>query len=133
MFGALIDYWYYTGDATYNNVTTQGLLFQVGAGDYYEPANQSFDLGNDDQAFWGMAALTAAEYKYVKFCMVSVQSLTFLAAFPTHLKMSHNGSHSHRPCSTDKQIAGIMQHVVCLLYTSPSPRDGLLSRMPSSA
>ena len=27
------------------------------------------------------------------------------------------------------------EHVVgvCLLYTSPSPRDGLLSRMPSSA
>ena len=24
-------------------------------------------------------------------------------------------------------------HVACLLYTSPSPRDGLLSRMPSSA
>ena len=24
-------------------------------------------------------------------------------------------------------------HGVCLLYTSPSPRDGLLSRMPSSA
>ena len=24
-------------------------------------------------------------------------------------------------------------HTVCLLYTSPSPRDGLLSRMPSSA
>ena len=25
------------------------------------------------------------------------------------------------------------QHSACLLYTSPSPRDGLLSRMPSSA
>ena len=25
------------------------------------------------------------------------------------------------------------QNNVCLLYTSPSPRDGLLSRMPSSA
>ena len=25
------------------------------------------------------------------------------------------------------------QPVFCLLYTSPSPRDGLLSRMPSSA
>ena len=25
------------------------------------------------------------------------------------------------------------QHHNCLLYTSPSPRDGLLSRMPSSA
>ena len=27
----------------------------------------------------------------------------------------------------------ITAHVRCLLYTSPSPRDGLLSRMPSSA
>ena len=26
-----------------------------------------------------------------------------------------------------------MQVIGCLLYTSPSPRDGLLSRMPSSA
>ena len=25
------------------------------------------------------------------------------------------------------------QIITCLLYTSPSPRDGLLSRMPSSA
>ena len=25
------------------------------------------------------------------------------------------------------------QSITCLLYTSPSPRDGLLSRMPSSA
>ena len=25
------------------------------------------------------------------------------------------------------------RHDACLLYTSPSPRDGLLSRMPSSA
>ena len=26
-----------------------------------------------------------------------------------------------------------VQGKICLLYTSPSPRDGLLSRMPSSA
>ena len=26
-----------------------------------------------------------------------------------------------------------VQQLLCLLYTSPSPRDGLLSRMPSSA
>ena len=32
---------------------------------------------------------------------------------------------------TDKTFAGIPYS--CLLYTSPSPRDGLLSRMPSSA
>ena len=28
---------------------------------------------------------------------------------------------------------GIGKSFTCLLYTSPSPRDGLLSRMPSSA
>ena len=28
---------------------------------------------------------------------------------------------------------GTVQSLVCLLYTSPSPRDGLLTRMPSSA
>ena len=27
----------------------------------------------------------------------------------------------------------VRQSITCLLYTSPSPRDGLLSRMPSSA
>ena len=27
----------------------------------------------------------------------------------------------------------LVQPYACLLYTSPSPRDGLLSRMPSSA
>ena len=27
----------------------------------------------------------------------------------------------------------IDNNIICLLYTSPSPRDGLLSRMPSSA
>ena len=30
-------------------------------------------------------------------------------------------------------VANIGDSRVCLLYTSPSPRDGLLSRMPSSA
>ena len=36
----------------------------------------------------------------------------------------------------DIGVQKAMQHgvgLICLLYTSPSPRDGLLSRMPSSA
>ena len=32
-----------------------------------------------------------------------------------------------------QRVTGQVQAVDCLLYTSPSPRDGLLSRMPSSA
>ena len=31
------------------------------------------------------------------------------------------------------EINGLSPDMDCLLYTSPSPRDGLLSRMPSSA
>ena len=37
-------------------------------------------------------------------------------AYKTYGRLNKNGS-----------------NVICLLYTSPSPRDGLLSRMPSSA
>ena len=33
----------------------------------------------------------------------------------------------------DEEAIGMEEVRVCLLYTSPSPRDGLLSRMPSSA
>src|SRR5665647_3605752 len=31
------------------------------------------------------------------------------------------------------RLNNVARHFNCLLYTSPSPRDGLLSRMPSSA
>ena len=34
---------------------------------------------------------------------------------------------------TDAAVAREARRCACLLYTSPSPRDGLLSRMPSSA
>lgn len=64
MFGCLIDYWHYTGDTSYNEVVTQGLLFQIGPHNDFMPPNQTFDMGNDDQAFWGMAALTAAENNF---------------------------------------------------------------------
>lgn len=64
MFGGLIDYWYYTGDSQYNDITTQAMLYQVGDKDNYEPSNVTAQLGNDDQAFWAMSALTAAEYNF---------------------------------------------------------------------
>ena len=31
------------------------------------------------------------------------------------------------------QFYNAIQDIICLLYTSPSPRDATLSRMPSSA
>ena len=35
--------------------------------------------------------------------------------------------------AVQKKISFLKMYSICLLYTSPSPRDGLLSRMPSSA
>lgn len=64
MFGTMINYWYYTGDTTYNSVTTQALLHQAGDDGDFMPLNQTKTLGNDDQGFWGMAAMTAAETRF---------------------------------------------------------------------
>ncbi|OIW34208.1 glycoside hydrolase, partial [Coniochaeta ligniaria NRRL 30616] len=61
MWNTLIDYWRATGDATYNDLVAQGILFQIGPGDNFMPPNQTASLGNDDQGIWGMAALAAAE------------------------------------------------------------------------
>jgi mannan endo-1,6-alpha-mannosidase len=64
MFMTLIDYWHYTNDSTYNDVVEQALLFQVGTNNDFMPANQTKDEGNDDQGFWGMAAMLAAETNF---------------------------------------------------------------------
>jgi mannan endo-1,6-alpha-mannosidase len=64
MFGAMVDYWYYTGDSQYNNIVTQAMQFQVGQNGDFMPQNQTKDEGNDDQSFWAMAALAAAEHNY---------------------------------------------------------------------
>lgn len=41
LFNMLIQYWYYTGDTSYNPTTTQGLLWQAGTDYDYMPANWS--------------------------------------------------------------------------------------------
>lgn len=64
MFTALVDYWFYTGDDTWNEITTQGLLWQAGDLGTYMPTNQTRTEGNDDQAFWAFAAMSAAERNF---------------------------------------------------------------------
>jgi len=64
MFGTMVEYWYYTNDTTYNDVVEQALISQVGTDDNYMPENQTKSEGNDDQGFWGMAAMSAAEMNF---------------------------------------------------------------------
>ncbi|CAG8961301.1 hypothetical protein HYFRA_00013762 [Hymenoscyphus fraxineus] len=64
MFGTMVEYWYYTGDTEYNPIVKQALISQIGDDNDYMPTNQTKTLGNDDQGFWGMSAMTAAELKF---------------------------------------------------------------------
>ncbi|KAH8888700.1 cell wall glycosyl hydrolase [Thozetella sp. PMI_491] len=64
MFGTLIDYWFLTGDTSYNEATTQAMLHQAGPDKDFMPLNQTRTEGNDDQGFWAMAAMSAAENNY---------------------------------------------------------------------
>ncbi|KAF7921477.1 uncharacterized protein EAE97_011266 [Botrytis byssoidea] len=64
MWGTMIDYYHYTGDATYNDITTQALASQAGPLFDYMMPNHQKDEGNDDQAFWGMSTMSAAEKNF---------------------------------------------------------------------
>ncbi|QIX00864.1 hypothetical protein AMS68_006381 [Peltaster fructicola] len=64
MFGSLINYWYYTGDTTYNSIVMEAMLYQAAPTQDFMPQNQSRTLGNDDQAFWAISAMQAAEYNF---------------------------------------------------------------------
>ncbi|PGG95328.1 hypothetical protein AJ79_08543 [Helicocarpus griseus UAMH5409] len=91
MFAALMDYWYYTGDDQYNDITMQAMMHQVGTDHDYQPANQSRTSGNDDQAFWGMAAMTAAEVKFPNPKPDQPQWLALAqAVFNTQMTRWHN-------------------------------------------
>ena len=61
------------------------------------------------------AEVAAPGYLWPRWLFLRALGLIFLSAF----------------YSFAFQIHGLIGD--CLLYTSPSPRDGLLSRMPSSA
>ncbi len=61
----MVDYWFYTKDTTWNAETEYSLVFQAGApqNSYMSP-NWTASLGNDDQGFWGLSAMLAAETNF---------------------------------------------------------------------
>ena len=65
-------------------------------------------------------------------CFWTDNQKRFFLLFPLFIKQPP--SHNNMPEIVFKGKEYVYNHhLTCLLYTSPSPRDGLLSRMPSSA
>ena len=70
----------------------------------------------------GMGAVLAGKWLGIS---VAVKTVTDVSKQEALLREAELLASMRHPC--------ICQFYGCLLYTSPSPRDGLLSRMPSSA
>ena len=64
MWGGLVDYSHYTGDTSYDSVIAEAIYSQASPTMDFMMANQRFDLGNDDQVFWALTAMSAAEYDF---------------------------------------------------------------------
>ena len=56
-----------------------------------------------------------------------------VGTFPNHLAFPYDIVDKRSEYVITADIPGASKDMVCLLYTSPSPRDATLSRMPSSA
>ncbi|KAG7662723.1 DCW1 [[Candida] subhashii] len=62
--GSLIDYTYFFENDTFVPLIKQALEYQTGDDNNYVPLNQSTTEGNDDQGFWGLAVMSAAERNF---------------------------------------------------------------------
>lgn len=62
--GSLVDYQFFMEDHQYDQLISDALTHQAGQDYNYIPLNQSTTEGNDDQAFWGFAVISAAEKNF---------------------------------------------------------------------
>lgn len=62
--GGMINFWHFTGDDQFNNITWVALVSQLGPNSDFVVPVEAFNEGNDDQAFWVFAALSAAEHAF---------------------------------------------------------------------
>ena len=63
--GTYIDYWHLTGNDSYNEVVTEGILNQTGSYGDFLPASWANQIGNDEQCIWALATMSAAEYGFL--------------------------------------------------------------------
>ena len=87
-----------------------------------------------------LSLLTGVNRPYKKFAALSSQILCFLSLalcsnsiFTQEVFAQVTEEAMQLPEGSSPVAADVAQHSICLLYTSPSPRDRTRSRMPSSA
>ena len=80
--------------------------------------------------FWHGRGLSDDLLKRANWRTITKQTWQTMAKEFTSKQLLEAGLLTERPNGLTPLF---YKHNVCLLYTSPSPRDGLLSRMPSSA
>ncbi|KAL4959054.1 glycoside hydrolase family 76 protein [Aspergillus stella-maris] len=61
MFMTMMQFWHVSGYNEHNSVVSHDMMFQAGRNYDYFDSNYSQWLGNDDQMFFGLAAITASE------------------------------------------------------------------------
>ena len=68
-------------------------------------------------------------------CAIGTEDVAILMDYIIDQEPQKGLVHKDDTASEDQSVrdADVYFINICLLYTSPSPRDGLLSRMPSSA
>ncbi|KJZ71726.1 hypothetical protein HIM_08868 [Hirsutella minnesotensis 3608] len=64
LFGTMIEYAHYAGDNKYNEVTRVAMTHQAGGNQDFLTPNWTAHMGNDDQGFWGLSAMSAAELNF---------------------------------------------------------------------
>ena len=64
MWGGVVDYTHYTGDDSYSSVSADAIVSQSSDTLDFMMENHHYELGNDDQVFWALTAMSAAEYSH---------------------------------------------------------------------
>ena len=91
----------------------------------YVPSLWIVKIRYGSHAFWGSQYENPHFQKSKPFMRLSLPSGTLVGMTPPR--------HQAQPLKPNELSPITGGEGICLLYTSPSPRDGLLSRMPSSA
>ena len=75
--------------------------------------------------------VSETEFKKMQTTLEALGRQVMLQQFFSETRVRTEGQSGIKAVRQRK--TGLKNYFICLLYTSPSPRDGLLSRMPSSA